>query len=396
MADANIHTGTGTVRGGIQQDSPIKDSMDPSRVLDPFNVYNRTRTRGAWREPATGPVWYVFMTAPSCNLAGQNLKNYRYFQKLWEEHVEGTVTSRGRAIIEALSFGIEGKGVSSMIKLLTNTAMGFTPVDTTSNPHTIAETWNKLKHQYAGNDNDSRSGGSFSIEYEELQGLPVLNLHKCWYEYIQKVKSGKVLPAEFFRTNRIIDYQTSLYYFLIGPDGESIEFWSKFTGVFPTAMPYSAMATGDGSPIKISIPYAFVYKEDLEPEILTDFNDSIKAQSDRNTVYDAIVWPGVSVGNFVKGSGKLASRAKGETWDWITGLFGAGTESFTDETWIKLRGIQHNEYSGSGGTAKVRDDVFGASAVKVIMKSRNGGPERPCLVFDNVGDPSESSVPAII
>ena len=72
-----------------------------------------------------------------------------------------------------------------------------------------------------------------------------------------------------------IDFVSSLYYFILDRDFETILYYSKYTGIVPISNPYSALSSSYGSTAEIpdvAIDYAYSYKEDLDPRILIDFN----------------------------------------------------------------------------------------------------------------------------
>jgi len=72
-----------------------------------------------------------------------------------------------------------------------------------------------------------------------------------------------------------LDYASSVYYILCGPDGETILFWSKYFGVFPTNAPSSITSWSKGTQMKIpeySTTFAYAFKEDFSPLTLAEFN----------------------------------------------------------------------------------------------------------------------------
>jgi hypothetical protein len=356
------------------------DIFDASRRHNIFQDFNHRRIRGAFTEPASNPFWYIFMTAPSCNMAGQNIENVPYLKHLNQEEVgSDEKKTSGKEILEALSFGVTPNSNQNVIKIITNAASSFSPADTQSQIIDYGETWTKLKHAYMGEDNDSRSGGTFNIEYSDFQGLPVLKLHKAWYEYIQGARRGLLSPADLFRKKRAVDFQASLYYFLLRADGSTIDYWAKYTGIFPNMVPYSSLASNDGSQIKFSITYNFMYKEDLEPEILQDFNLAVNSTADRvknpeewtNRKKD-ILTPLLAPAN-------LAQRALRSGTDWLTGFFKKEEDvSFGDHVERSL----NTKYFPESDT-DFENGRFGSSDVCVQLKAFGTEGRRPMLLFRN-------------
>ena len=112
-------------------------------------------------------------------------------------------------------------------------------------------------------------------------------MHRLWIDYIEKALKGKVLSQQMANTkidqvfagssmDRFsIDYMSSLYHFAVKPDGETLYYWAKYTGLFPSSLPWDIFSTDDGNVdvIKsIPITYNFTYKEDMNLSVLKDFN----------------------------------------------------------------------------------------------------------------------------
>jgi hypothetical protein len=74
--------------------------------------------------------------------------------------------------------------------------------------------------------------------------------------------------------NGIIDYMSSIYYFVLEPDGKTLKYWAKYTGCWPNQIPYSQMSYRRGESTMVELEGTFVYtsKEDMSVAILEDFN----------------------------------------------------------------------------------------------------------------------------
>lgn len=128
-----------------------------------------------------------------------------------------------------------------------------------------------------GKDNvGSRTSAEFSINYIDDRDLHIYNLHKLWIDYISYQYRGIVSPKTDYIWYKIIDYATCLYYFLCAEDGETIIFWSKYWGVFPTQTSSSKYSFSlNGGPIttpEIEIQYKYAWKEDFNPLSIVEFN----------------------------------------------------------------------------------------------------------------------------
>lgn len=277
--------------------------------------FNRYRIKGAYSDYAQLGPFYVFMTSPQLNLAKENTAASTLI-----------TTMRGcdfdADILAAMSYGTGSFKARShrFVTMFTNEAGGFTPGDVTAQTVQAGETLNKLRQVYLGEDNDSRSGGTFNIEYSEKPGLPITKAHAVWYEYAQGARRGLFVPTKAMRQARAVDYQAAMYFFLLEPDCRTIQFWARYVGVVPTGIPWSAFAGSKGSnePIKIGFQYSYVYKQEMLPEILSDFN----AVGDYDPGEDGVLGYAKSAYDSVS---SIAERAGKSAYAWITGGNSGGT-----------------------------------------------------------------------
>ena len=100
---------------------------------------------------------------------------------------------------------------------------------------------------------------------------------------------SKYLPSNL---NKVLDYAASAYYFLLGPDGEEILYWSKFTGVFPTASPSAEFSWKKGELMatpNYSIPFAYSWKKDEDIYHLAEFNTLSAKTYEYREIYDPYI-----------------------------------------------------------------------------------------------------------
>lgn len=137
------------------------------------------------------------------------------------------------------------------------------------------ETFTGYKMQYGKHIIESRTAGTFSVNYEDNKHLEIYKCHKAWVEYISKVYRGELTTKREYITSKTLDYACSVYYIICAADNETILFWTKYYGVFPTNIPSSVTSWSKGDSMKIpeySITYAYAYKEDFSPLTLAEFN----------------------------------------------------------------------------------------------------------------------------
>ena len=213
---------------------------------------------------ATGP-FYIFVTRPDLNIFSQS--SVKVFS------IGSPVAPR--EIAELLTFDT-GTG---FIKLLTNLAEGLSTQDIVLDTHATVEGFDGSKMNTPRSTLNSRQDGSLQIEFQEWSGLPITTLHRLWIEYIEAVTKGIVAPRSDtpnYLLDRVLDFACSIYYFQLLPDARTIEFGVRFTGCFPTAIPYSPWNArlGNAEAVKVSVPYNFAYMEPMEPQIFKEFNTS--------------------------------------------------------------------------------------------------------------------------
>lgn len=161
------------------------------------------------------------------------------------------------------------------LPMLSNGALSFDINDEKLETVEHGETFTGWKVRYGRHNIGTKNGGSFSIAYNETDELEIYKLHKTWVDYIAKVYRGEFIPKFNYINNRKLDYAVSAYYFLCGPDGETILFWSKYVGVFPTTIPAGVLEWSKGDFVKMpemNIEYEYAWKDDMDPAIIADFN----------------------------------------------------------------------------------------------------------------------------
>lgn len=216
-----------------------------------------------------------FATAPGANRANAIKQILTQNQRILGLHNQSLFP---REVQEWLS----GAHNDQFIPILTNRSVGSVASDEILNTIDYAETYNRYKIVLGTSAKDSRISGTMTIPYQEDSDLTILKLHKLWQLYIEKVYTGECTPGGVLLSQdmmsnekRTIDYMVSIYLFSVLPDGETLNYWCKFTGCLPVKMPWSEFTSEDGNhEVKSSVPieYQFTYKEDLTLDVLRDFN----------------------------------------------------------------------------------------------------------------------------
>jgi hypothetical protein len=207
---------------------------------------------------------YCFITTPKLNLGSINYNrdNFLAYMYASEPDLYNSMTAQG------------SKTVSPFIKILSNSFRNMDGKDLASRTLDVAETFYGYKQTLPISIIDSQVGDTMTLKFEEYKNLPITKIHKLWVEYTEKVRRGYFSPSEDALKKRYLDYVSSIYYFVLDLDGETILYYAKYTGAVPISVPYSELVTdGKNHDIaELNVEYVYSYKEDLDPSILMDFN----------------------------------------------------------------------------------------------------------------------------
>jgi hypothetical protein len=122
---------------------------------------------------------------------------------------------------------------------------------------------------------DSQVASTFDISYVDDRDYDVMAIHKMWIQYISNVYHGNWDPKTQYIYKKILDYAVSVHVIVTAEDFETILYWSKYYGVFPINVPYSALSWETGNFVSknsMNITYGYSWKEDWNPAALTDLN----------------------------------------------------------------------------------------------------------------------------
>lgn len=214
---------------------------------------------------------HVFFTRPDCNFLTTD-------GTMLNTHVRSDPTlkyafARNPDLIKQL---VLRNGMSHDFMLyLSNRARSFSLIDDGLKYDAYGKSQNGYQIAF-GRRRDGDLSKTFQIHYEEDRNLNILNLHKIWIDYASNVYSGKWYPRMEYIWGKIIDYACSVYVILTAEDFETIIYWAKYYGVFPTVVPYSALSwsatEGAVKSPSFDIVYAYSWKEDWNPLALTELN----------------------------------------------------------------------------------------------------------------------------
>ena len=230
---------------------------------------------------------HVFFVRPDCNIFSGNGKDKLKDSLQINEMFNYTWKNSPNVLKELVS--VNGTDNDFMMAL-SNAATNFSLSDEYINADTYGRTFRGHKVAYGKNNIESKSSGEFSITYTDDRNLNIYQIHRLWVEYINGVYLGEIEPSINSIYNKILDYTSACYYILTAEDGETILFWSKYYGVFPTNVPSTQFSWGAGNVVnnpQLDIQYKFSFKEDFNPYTFLEFNYNSKINSNdkKKTTY---------------------------------------------------------------------------------------------------------------
>ena len=229
---------------------------------------------------------HVFFIRPDCNIlsgSGSNLNlnesflNDPEFYYMWKNNPD---------LIKQLS--IDNGQTHDFMLSLSNKAASFSLSDEFINTEIYGKSFKGWQVAYGRNNVESKTAGDFSITFNDDRTLHVYQLHRLWVDYISEVYQGRKAPKSKYIQNHILDYASACYYLITAEDGETIVFWSKYYGVFPTTIPSNQYSWAQGNIIEkpqLDIKYQYSFKEDMNPEALVEFNINAGV-SNKKMTYD--------------------------------------------------------------------------------------------------------------
>jgi hypothetical protein len=137
------------------------------------------------------------------------------------------------------------------------------------------------KIHYRGTSHPSDEDITLNIEFVDNRYLEVFMLFKIYDEYQKERALGKITPRlADYTYNKILYDKMSIFKIVVGEDGETIQYFAKWTGVMPTNVPTDSLTdlqnlTGN---LSYNISWHAEFFEDLDIDILIDFNVLVAQQ----------------------------------------------------------------------------------------------------------------------
>lgn len=254
---------------GVFEASDMKYNTEfyPLQRNDPFNRVEGTRE-------------IVFFTKPSLPFLKNNTGELK--DEFAETPYFNNLYSRGytRTLVD-LSYPNGGGGTDPacpFIHILTNriTAPIDIPDIAVDELETAQNMWG-TRLLYPKSSMSSDEGLDFTCEFEDTKYLEIYHLFKAWDLYRQGKWWGIFSPDKSYIANKILYDQIAVYKFTIAEDGETLLHWCKWIGVYPKNISRSSFSEiPKEGPLKITVSFKLSgWFEDMEPNIISDFNQLI-------------------------------------------------------------------------------------------------------------------------
>ena len=169
------------------------------------------------------------------------------------------------------------KNRSPFITLLSNTInapVELPSISATKNIETGANAFGTTI-TYRGTSHPTDEAVTFSTEFVDNRYLETFMYFKIFDEYEKQKLLGRVTPVnKRYIYDKILSDQIAIYRIDVAEDGESILYFAKWTGCFPTNVPSDVLSdieniTGN---LTLNISWHAQFFDDMDLNILSDFN----------------------------------------------------------------------------------------------------------------------------
>lgn len=249
--------------------------------LDPNTLYNysvKMYNRFKLANPAdilSRGFAHVFFTRPDCNLFSDNKGTNPIKRVEANPNFKYALCNKKELLYNLCQVSNTKTANPVWNYILSNKALSFSLTDESISVDKYGKTYHGDSIAFGRSNNESKAAGEFTVTFQDTRDLDIFHIHKLWVDYISNVYIGRWYPKHEYLWQRILDYACSVYYIITAEDGETILFWSKYYGCFPTNIPSSAYGWTSGSPIesqKLDVQYQYSFKEDFNPQALVELN----------------------------------------------------------------------------------------------------------------------------
>ena len=147
--------------------------------------------------------------------------------------------------------------------------------DISSNDMDISANMYGNDFTYRGSSEPSDDQFTFNLEFEDNRYLDIYMLFRTYEEYERYKKLGLVAPLHRYISRKVLHDQITIFKFTLSDDYSTILHYAELWGCYPTGLPRSVFGSTDfsSSGLTLSIPWKCAFVEDMNPLIITDFNN---------------------------------------------------------------------------------------------------------------------------
>lgn len=247
----------------------IHDIEPPSEYQNILQI-NRFKKAFPGEEYENG-FGFIFFTKPELNFFERGTNALQYNPEILKiPHFQDTL----KFFPEVFRTLQNNQGGGPLVLPLCNLVKNFSTKDTVIKTRESAETANDWKIIYGHRMNDSKASDTIDFQFSDDRNLMVYKTIEAWVNYISLISEGYITPHPMNRLNKILDYASSIYYFLVAEDCTSILYYTKLIGAFPINIPESSMAydLGNFKPLEYNVTFQYSFK-DTSPLVIKDFNN---------------------------------------------------------------------------------------------------------------------------
>lgn len=249
---------------------------------------NLTRFNGfydnIYKEPLVNGTGFVFMTRPQLFIdpykpTVKDTKrilayNNMLADPIFTQYIKSeSINPLDIEIVKALSYNSD-YSKSQFLPFITNECKEFSPIGVSMEQMDAFETKNGYRQTLPTHKVQSDAAGTFDIQVVEDGNMSFIKTLTLWVKYIENISNGVFAANPDMVLNGTLDYVSSLYFFMLEPDGKTLKYWEKYTGCWPTIIPYDALklARAQQDITELNITFQYMTRESMNPKILEDFN----------------------------------------------------------------------------------------------------------------------------
>lgn len=252
--------------------------------LNNLNSFNGFYTN-IYREPLVNGFAFIFMTKPLLfidpnrpSTTKDSAKRLAYLNMTRDPYFTQFITNEklndmDMTIVKMLSYNSDYK-TSNFMPIFTNECKNFDIGDVNMEQSTAFDTKQGYSLPIPTFSTQSSAANTLSLSVTEDMNMSFTKIMSLWVNYISNITDGTFDANPEMITEGALDYTSSIFYFMLGPDGKTLKYWAKYTGCWPLNIPYSAMryAKKNNDIVELDLNFAYTVKEDMNPKILEDFN----------------------------------------------------------------------------------------------------------------------------